>query len=124
MPRLRHRPAANACVGPVAVRIFTIAGTRELETEGSVPRTTDLLNRTGDQLQVRESGGSGWEFLDIDELLVVVPPEQGSDRMRLHRPRQQVRVRSGRMWSKARRTCRRARRRHHSWCRSDTTSCR
>lgn len=81
---------------PVAVRIFTNSGTRELETEGSVPRTTDLLNRTRDQLQVRESGGGGWEFVDIDELLVVVPPEQGGDpKMRLHRPRQQVRVKLG-----------------------------
>ena len=81
---------------PVAVLIFTNSGTRELETEGSVPRTTDLLNRTSDQLQVRESSGSGWESVDIDELLVVVPPEQGSDpKMRLHRPRQQVRVKVG-----------------------------
>ena len=81
---------------PVAVRIFTIEGTRELETEGGVPRTTDLLNRTDDQLRIRESGGGDWEFVDVDELLVVVPPEQGSDpKMRLHRPRQQVRVKLG-----------------------------
>ncbi len=80
----------------VAVRIFTVEGSRELETEGGVPRTTDLLNRTDDQLRIRESGAGAWEFVDVDELLVVVPPEQGSDpKLRLHRPRQQVRVKIG-----------------------------
>ena len=93
-PRLRRRPTGSP--EPVGVRIFTIEGTRELETEGELPRTTDLLNRTDDQLRIRESGASDWEFVDVDELLVVVPPDQISDpTMRLHRPRQQVRVKLG-----------------------------
>lgn len=81
---------------PVGVRIFTIDGARELETEGEPPRTSDLLNRTDHQLRIRESGASDWEFVDVDELLVVVPPEQTSDHaLRLHRPRQHVRVKLG-----------------------------
>ena len=67
-----------------------------METEGGMPRTTDLLNHTDDQLRIRESGDTNWEFVDVDALLVVIPPEQISDpKMRLHRPRQQVRVKVG-----------------------------
>ena len=58
----------------MGVRIFTIDGTRELETEGEPTRTSDLLNHTDHRLRIRESGAGGWEFVDVDELLVVVPP--------------------------------------------------
>ena len=95
-PMAEPMPAPPPQPETVALTIFTADGTRELETDGSMPRTTDLLNRTDDQLRIRESGGTDWEFVDVDELLVVVPPEQISDpAMRLHRPRQYVQVRIG-----------------------------
>lgn len=90
-------------LGTVALRIFTAREQRMVEIETDGGRITDLLNAAG-LLRLRgaaaEEGLSprdgAWTTIDLDQLLVVVPPYRATDRARrLHRPPQEVRLRVG-----------------------------
>ena len=87
----------------VRVEILTESGEESLEIEDPRRRMTDVLNgediltgrRLTDEGEV-PSPAAKWEVIDIDSLLVVVPPEHSTDsRQRLHRPGHPVRLRVG-----------------------------
>lgn len=87
----------------VALRIFTASEQRVIEIENDGERISDLLN-AADLLRLRadsaeeglSSSPSAWTKIDLDQLLVVIPPYRATDRARrLHRPPQEVRLHVG-----------------------------
>jgi hypothetical protein len=81
------------------VRIFTAEGASEFDIQASDGRMTDVLD-SSQTLQLRPSEASGhpeqWTTVELDEILIVIPPAQPTDRMRrLHRPGQAVVIRLG-----------------------------
>jgi hypothetical protein len=81
------------------VRIFTAQGAREVDIQASDERVTDVLNAS-QTLRLRPAEASAdpeeWAVVDLDEILIVIPPEHPTDRMRrLHRPGQAIVIKLG-----------------------------
>ena len=85
----------------LAVRIFTAVGPLEAELDGNGgERITELLNafpgirvRAGASLGMPETR---WTPYDLNEVLIVIPPEQATDPMRrLRRPGQRITIKLG-----------------------------
>jgi hypothetical protein len=82
----------------VAVAIFTSRGSSivAVEVDGTNGRVTDLLN-TSRTLIIHPEAASTTEELDVEEVLLAIPPPQeaSDQRRRLHRIRLPVRVEVG-----------------------------
>ena len=82
----------------VIVAIFTARGSSivAVNVDGTNGRITDLLN-TSRTLVVREEGASTTEEIDVEEVLLAIPPPQEAidQQRRLHRIRLPVRIEVG-----------------------------
>jgi hypothetical protein len=98
--------AQTPAVAPLVVQIFDAAGSRTVEVDARGERLTDLLNReasiqirgaaSSDAQEAAEASDPAPQVLDVDDVLILIPPAQSTDpRRHLHRPQQPIQLRIG-----------------------------